>query len=167
MKKLDLGKGSALVVVAHPDDETIWMGGTILAHPQIQWTVFSLCRGDDGDRAPKFRKVCKFLGAKAIISDLEDEGIMDISASLPKIEKRILKELKLKSFTKFNGARRHFAELNFFRSKRFYVALGKILKKTSQSNEVIKLGLLFMRSSVMSEGFSAPESPRKCLKQRS
>jgi len=54
-----------LVVVAHPDDETIWMGGTILSKSN-GWdtTIISLCRKYDGDRAPKFKRVCEILKAK-------------------------------------------------------------------------------------------------------
>ena len=32
------------VVVAHPDDETLWAGGTILSHPAWNWYILSLCR---------------------------------------------------------------------------------------------------------------------------
>jgi len=87
-----------LVVVAHPDDETIWMGGKILKSKDINWTIFSLCRKDDPDRFPKFMKVCEYYNAKGIISDLEDEGIINVVKSLPEIEKRVIKELKEKSF---------------------------------------------------------------------
>lgn len=91
--KLKLGQGDGLAVVAHPDDETIWMGGTILMNPQVRWTIFSLCRSDDADRAPKFRKVCGYYGARAIISDLEDEEMMNIKESVPEVKKRILENL--------------------------------------------------------------------------
>jgi LmbE family N-acetylglucosaminyl deacetylase len=69
-----------LVVVAHPDDELIWMGGTLLSHSE-DWdtTIISLCRADDKDRAPKFRRVCKEYNARCFISDLEDETLEDIS----------------------------------------------------------------------------------------
>jgi len=98
MPALKLERGSGLVVVAHPDDETIWMGGTILANPQIHWTIFSLCRANDHDRAPKFRKVMRRYGARSIITDLEDEGVMNISVSLPKIKTYLLKKLRVRSF---------------------------------------------------------------------
>ncbi|MDP2910704.1 MAG: PIG-L family deacetylase [bacterium] len=89
---------TGLVIVAHPDDETIWMAGIILNFKNINWTIFSLCRKDDPDRAPKFKRVCDYYKAKGIISDLEDEDIMDLRQSLPEIEKRIKKELKRKRF---------------------------------------------------------------------
>jgi LmbE family N-acetylglucosaminyl deacetylase len=68
-----------LVVVAHPDDETIWMGGTILRNKDYRWTIFSLCRAGDGDRKPKFDKACKILNATPIIADLDDEILKPIS----------------------------------------------------------------------------------------
>lgn len=97
-KILRLKTGSALVVIAHPDDETIWMSGTILMNPQVKWTIFSLCRGNDSDRAPKFRKVCKYYGAREIISDLEDEGVMNIRESVPEIKKKIKRLLPVRSY---------------------------------------------------------------------
>ena len=97
-KSLNLQKGAALVVVAHPDDETIWMGGTILKFKNLNWTIFCLTRNYDPDRAPKFKKVCAFYGARSIISNLEDEGLLNIRESIPEIKKRLINLLPRKKF---------------------------------------------------------------------
>ncbi|MDB5154998.1 MAG: family deacetylase [Mucilaginibacter sp.] len=60
------------VIVAHPDDETLWAGGTILTHPYWQCFIISLCRKNDPDRAPKFAKALKVLGAAGVMGDLDD-----------------------------------------------------------------------------------------------
>ena len=62
----------AAVVVAHPDDETLWCGGYILAHPEFDWRIVTLCRASDPDRAPKFRRVLEQLGAVGEMADLDD-----------------------------------------------------------------------------------------------
>ena len=62
----------AAVVVAHPDDETLWCGGYILTHPEFRWRVVTLCRGSDPDRAPKFRQVLDRFGAEGEMADLDD-----------------------------------------------------------------------------------------------
>lgn len=84
----------ALIIIAHPDDETIWMGGTILKNSQWNWTIISLCRKNDSDRMPKFLKVCKFYNANAIISDLDDEKLesLPIHEIVEKIKQLIPKK---------------------------------------------------------------------------
>jgi LmbE family N-acetylglucosaminyl deacetylase len=60
------------IIVAHPDDEILWVGGVILSHPDTQWTIVTLCRKSDPDRAPRFFRVCDTLNAKGAMADLDD-----------------------------------------------------------------------------------------------
>lgn len=68
-----MNRERAAVVVAHPDDETLWCGGYMLAHPEFDWRVVTLCRASDPDRAPKFRRVLEELGAVGEMADLDDD----------------------------------------------------------------------------------------------
>lgn len=88
----------ALAVVAHPDDETIWMGGTIARNKKIAWTIFSLCRAGDRDRAPKFKRVCKYYRAKSIIGDLDDEGKLSMEEARQEAKKIILEKIDFNEF---------------------------------------------------------------------
>jgi LmbE family N-acetylglucosaminyl deacetylase len=81
----------ALVIVAHPDDETIWMGGMIIKNKSWNWTIASLCRRDDPDRAPKFRNVCASYGANPIISNLDDENLKPLK--IPEVVSLITREV--------------------------------------------------------------------------
>ncbi len=62
----------AAMIVAHPDDETLWAGGTVLSHPMWHWYIVSLCRGSDHDRAPRFGRALQDLSANGEIADLDD-----------------------------------------------------------------------------------------------
>ncbi len=61
-----------VAIVAHPDDETLWAGGTLLLHPTCHWTVVTLTRKGDPDRAPRFARALAQLGAAGALGDLDD-----------------------------------------------------------------------------------------------
>lgn len=63
---------SIAVIVAHPDDETLWAGGTILEHPLNDWFIVCLCRASDCDRSERFKNALLVLKAKGIMGDLDD-----------------------------------------------------------------------------------------------
>jgi LmbE family N-acetylglucosaminyl deacetylase len=60
------------VIVAHPDDETLWVGGTILSRPDWNWFIVTMCRASDPDRSVRFNSVLKILHCKGIMGDMDD-----------------------------------------------------------------------------------------------
>jgi LmbE family N-acetylglucosaminyl deacetylase len=63
---------NAVVIVAHPDDETLWAGGMILTHPHYNWFIAATCRKNDPDRSRKFFLAMHNYGAKGVMADLDD-----------------------------------------------------------------------------------------------
>ena len=66
-----LNSKKVALIVAHPDDETLWAGGTILSHPSWDWFIVSLSRGGETDHAQKFLLALQQLGAQGVIGDLD------------------------------------------------------------------------------------------------
>jgi len=85
------------IIVAHPDDETLWAGGTILSHPTWKCFIVCLCRKSDSERAPKFYQALKILRAEGIMGDLDD-GPDQIPLNEKDVECAILDLLPVTNF---------------------------------------------------------------------
>ncbi len=85
------------VIVAHPDDETLWAGGTLLSH--CRWHVFivCLCEGDDQDRVAKFKKMLTILHAEGEIGNM-DNGAVQNPLRMQELEKTICHLLPLREY---------------------------------------------------------------------
>jgi len=84
--------GDCAVIVAHPDDETIWAGGTMLMHPETKWTVLTLSRASDADRSAKFSQAMKYFSACGKMADLDD-GPEQLPLPIAEVQKTILSVL--------------------------------------------------------------------------
>lgn len=85
------------IIVAHPDDEILWVGGTILNNPQWKYFIISLCRKNDEDRSLKFYTVLKILNAQGIMGNLDDEPMQKPLDTI-EVEQHILNLLPKKHF---------------------------------------------------------------------
>ena len=90
-------KKKVAVIVAHPDDETLWAGGTILGHWDWDCFIVSLCRANDENRAPKFYETLKLLNAKGTMGNLNDSPKQRPMAE-NKVEQLVLKLLPIVHF---------------------------------------------------------------------
>jgi LmbE family N-acetylglucosaminyl deacetylase len=85
------------IIVAHPDDETLWAGGLLLNHPEWDLYVASLCRGEDPDRAPKFFNVLNELGAQGKMGNMDDSPEL-LPLDQKQIQQHILELLPKQTF---------------------------------------------------------------------
>lgn len=85
-------KKKVAVIVAHPDDETLWAGGILLNNPYWECFIVCLCRKHDPDRAPKFYKTLDALHCKGTMGDLDD-GPDQVPQNRSEIDHHILELL--------------------------------------------------------------------------
>ncbi len=88
---------SVALLVAHPDDETLWAGGTLLT--ESNWSPFigCACRASDADRAPKFQRVLQQLQAQGSMADLDD-GPEQLPLADERVEESLLACLPKRDF---------------------------------------------------------------------
>jgi LmbE family N-acetylglucosaminyl deacetylase len=76
---------SAIIIGAHPDDETCWAGGLVATYPNINWD--SLICSVPADKEDKIRSVCYIRAAKEL-------GIRN-AMSLPFVEVKASSSLEM------------------------------------------------------------------------
>jgi len=83
----------ALLVVAHPDDEVLWFGGTLRLHQDLAWTVASVTYDVDTPRGQDFLAVSAEMRVQGMLLGLEDTygGLLD-EVQLEAALRRLLKQ---------------------------------------------------------------------------
>jgi len=85
------------IIVAHPDDETLWAGGTILSNPNWQCFIACLCRVSDTERAMNFFNALKIYKSEGMMADLDDSPEQN-ALNITEVENAILSILPKKKF---------------------------------------------------------------------
>lgn len=80
------------VIIAHPDDETLWAGGSLLTQSFDSCFILSLCRANDMDRNFRFGQALKEFKATGTMADLDD-GPDQVPLNAELIYKTILENL--------------------------------------------------------------------------
>lgn len=96
-KNIRMWSKNVAIIVAHPDDETLWAGGTILNHPSWKCFIITLCRKNDPDRAPRFYKALEVLNSQGNMADLDD-GPDQLPLVAKNVENTILTMLSSKQY---------------------------------------------------------------------
>ncbi len=94
---IEINPKKVAIIVAHPNDETLWAGGTILSHPTWNCFVVSVCRKSDTGRSPKFYEALKVLKSEGVMGDLDD-GPDQIPLDEEEVEQAILNLLPEKHY---------------------------------------------------------------------
>lgn len=70
---------SILVICAHPDDESLGAGGTIVTHMNQGLPVDVLCLTGNEERNGELESACKTLGVRHLYSRVRDDFAIDLS----------------------------------------------------------------------------------------
>lgn len=77
-----LDQGGAIAIVAHPDDETLWMGGLRLLHPWLDWTFVVVTHAAGSPRFRELQSIAADAGAQLVSFEYEDRVDSDLGADL-------------------------------------------------------------------------------------
>lgn len=81
---LKVNHSNKLMIVAHPDDETIFGAATLLSEPS--WKVVCVTNGKNSTRRAEFQTVMRLVGCEYEIWDYHDDPYTNLD---PEIENRI------------------------------------------------------------------------------
>ncbi|MBK8230302.1 MAG: glycosyltransferase [Candidatus Eisenbacteria bacterium] len=70
------------LITAHPDDELLWAGGLILAHPWHRWRIVCATGSESDPRGIELQSVAAHLGAELTLLGLPDRADVDLEALL-------------------------------------------------------------------------------------
>lgn len=94
---MNADKKKVAIVVAHPDDELLWVGGLLIDHPDWDVFVACLCRRSDTDRSRRFNRAMELLGTEWNMGDLDD-GIEQKPLPIKLVQQAILRLLPKRQF---------------------------------------------------------------------
>jgi LmbE family N-acetylglucosaminyl deacetylase len=63
---------SVAIIIAHPNDETLWVGGTILSHPAWKCFIVCLCQGNNPEQATRFYNTLAIMKSEGVMGNLDD-----------------------------------------------------------------------------------------------
>ena len=91
---LSLSKNiNTLLLVAHPDDETIFCGGTMLCYPKWAWTVVSMTEDGRPNEFQNAMEAFKNLGVNIVSYKMLGQENVDQGAKLPDlVEEKVIWE---------------------------------------------------------------------------